>query len=109
MTPSRDPLSLLLAALRAAGNLCKKPKQQHARTVKDLSTLPGAAATGAAGPVVDLGIKQPRSAAAIAASEASRWPVSPRVASSAAGGWAGGWRAGGHGRARGRARRVFTE
>ena len=95
MTPSRDPLSQLLAALRAAGNLCEKPKQQHACTVKDLSTLPGAAATGAAGPVVDLGIKQPRSAAAIAASEASRWPVSPRVASSAAGGWAGGWRAGG--------------
>ena len=67
MNPSRDTLSMLLAALRAAGNLCEKPKQQHARTVKDLSTLPGAAATGAAGPVVDLGIKQPRSAAAVAA------------------------------------------
>ena len=39
MTPSRDPLSLLLAALRAAGNLCEKAKQQHARTVKDLITL----------------------------------------------------------------------
>ena len=88
MTPSRDPLSLLLAALRAAGNLCEKAKQRHACTVKDLSTLPGAAATGAAGPVVDLGIKELRSAAAVAASEASRWPVSPRVASSAA---AGGW------------------
>ena len=96
MTPSRDPLSLLLAALRAAGNLCEKAKQQHARTVKDLITLPAAAVTGGARSVVDLCIKELRSAAAVAASEAStRWPVSPRVASSAAGGWAGGWRAGG--------------
>ena len=95
MTPSLDPLSLRLAALRAAGNLCEKAKQQHARTVKDLITLPAAAVTGGAGSVVDLGIKELRSAAAVAASEASRWSVSPRVASSAAGGWAGGWRAGG--------------
>ena len=95
MTPSRDPLSLLVAALPAAGNLCEKAKQQHARTVKDLITLPATAVTGGAGSVVDLGIKELRSAAAVAASEASRWPVSPRVASSAAGGWAGGWRAGG--------------
>ena len=57
MTPSRDPLSLLLAALRAAGNLCEKPKQQHACTVKDLLTLPSAAATGAAGAVVGLGAR----------------------------------------------------
>ena len=52
MTPSRDPLSLLLAALRAAGNLCEKAKHEAAARLHGkgpLHAASAAAAIGAAG------------------------------------------------------------